>query len=280
LPIHVYTFTANFTNIVGNATENIAMREIMTVHAQNQIDWSAQLVTGQVEYFPERVSVSLVLPYGDDGSKFKSATASFDQYLSNRTDLSVLAHGYESYPNYANYLTVTSADAKVTEPSGIFSILGSRLIPKTVFAAGDTIEKLVDGVIEGIAISRSHLNLTGTQIVSETPVSNLDSNNQSSAHPAWRSTLWHVIQVGEWTEPLDAEDHKTTAEAFLKLLDPLKELSPGGGAYFNEAHYLEPEWEETYFGSHYPKLLEAKSKYDPTHLFDCWKCVGWRGQNE
>lgn len=71
-----------------------------------------------------------------------------------------------------------------------------------------------------------------------------------------------------------------TTDAFLELLEPLKELSPGGGAYGNEAHYLEPEWETTFWGNNYAKLLEVKYAYDPTHLFDCWRCVGWRGAEE
>lgn len=162
-------------------------------HAENQAEWSAQLVTGQLEYFPEKIAISMVLLYGDNGSKLRSASASFAEFLSNRTDLSVSANEYKSYPNYANYLTVTAADAKVTEPSGIFSILASRLIPRTVFDASGTIHELVEGVIQGIATARSHLNLTGTQIVLETPVSNLDKNQMSSAHPAWRDALWHVI---------------------------------------------------------------------------------------
>jgi FAD/FMN-containing dehydrogenase len=282
LPIHTYTFTANFTgaDYNSNATKNVALREIMTAHAQNQIDWSAQLVTGQIEYFAERFTVGLVLVYGDDGSKLKSATASFAQFLNNRTDLSVSENGYNYYANYASYLSVTAADAKVTEPSGIFSLLGSRLIPRKVFTASDSIDELVDGVLHGIAVSRSLLNLTGTQIVPETPVTNLDSNQASSANPAWRDALWHVIHVGEWLEPLEDDVLQKTANGFLEMLEPLKKLSPGGGAYLNEAHYLEPDWQQTYFGSHYPKLLKVKDKYDPTHIFDCYKCVGWRGEEE
>lgn len=280
LPIHTYTFTANFTGDTSDATQNVALREILTAHAENQAEWSAQLVTGQLEYFPEKIAISMVLLYGDNGSKLRAASASFAEFLSNRTDLSVSAHEYTSYPDYANYLTVTAADAKVTEPSGIFSILASRLIPRTVFVASETIDELVEGVIQGIATARSHLNLTGTQIVLETPVSNLDKNQMSSAHPAWRDALWHVIHVGEWIEPLEAGEQANVAEAFLQILEPLKKLSPGGGAYFNEAHYLEPDWEQTYFGSNYPRLLEAKNQYDPTHMFDCWKCVGWRGEHE
>ncbi|KAJ5637058.1 FAD binding domain-containing protein [Penicillium lividum] len=282
LPIHTYTFTADFTNAGAhtNATKNVALREILTAHAKSQIEWSAQLVTGQVEYFPEKLAVSLVLPYGDNGSKLKSATANFARFLSNRTDLSVSENGYNSYSNYADYLSVTSADAKVTEPSGIFSILGSRLIPTKVFADSNAIDQLVEGVLQGIATSRSLLNLTGTQIVSETPVSNSNADESSAVNPAWRDALWHVIHVGEWLEPLEDHVLKSTADGFLELLDPLKELSPGGGAYLNEAHYLEPDWEQTYFGPFYGRLLDVKNHYDPTHIFDCWKCVGWRGETE
>ncbi|KAJ5725465.1 FAD binding domain-containing protein [Penicillium malachiteum] len=282
LPIHTYTFTANFTNATPetNATENVALREILTEHAQRQIGWSSQLITGQIEYFPEKLAVSLVLVYGDNGSKLKAATADFDKYLSNRTDLSVSENGYNSYTNYAQYLSVTAADAKVTEPSGIFSLLSSRLIPTKVFTDPKTIDELVEGVLQGIATARSLLDLSGTQIVCETPLTNANADESSAVNPAWRDALWHVIHVGEWLEPMDDSLLKSTAEGILHTVDPLKALSPGGGAYLNEASYLEPDWEQTYFGSFYDRLLEVKNQYDPTHIFDCWKCVGWRGESE
>jgi len=276
LPIHAYNFDANFTGV--NATQTL--REIMTAHANSQIEWSAQLVTGQIEYFPGKVSVGMNLPYGDDGSKLKSATAAFDHFLRNRTDLGVTQAGYTSYATYTDFLAVTAADARKTEPAGIFSQLASRLIPREVFTTPQTVEALVDGVVEGILKARSLINLTGTQVVLETPVTNLDSNNMTSALPAWRNALWHVIHVGEWEKPLAPEVLENATSGFLQLLDPLKALSPGGGAYFNEAHYGEPSWEETFFGANYDRLLEIKNKYDPTHIFDCFKCVGWRGEQE
>jgi FAD/FMN-containing dehydrogenase len=282
LPIHVFTFNANFSNPESDTdtAKNVALREILAAHAHSQIDWSAQLVTGQLEYFPEKLELSLVLPYGDDGTKLRSATDSFRQFLSNRTDLCVSANDYQSYADYATYLSVTGADAKVTEPSGISSLLASRLIPRTVFDNPATIDELVEGVVEGIATARSLLNLSGTQIVLETPVSNLDLTQASAANPAWRNSLWHVIHVGQWLHPLEDTVLEATAQGFLKMLDPLKKLSPGGGAYLNEAHYMEPDWQQTYFGSFYDRLAGVKKKYDPTHIFDCYKCVGWRGMEE
>lgn len=117
-------------------------------------------------------------------------------------------------------------------------------------------------------------------MVFETPVSSPDSNQVTSVLPAWRSALWHVIHVGEWVEPLAPATLESATAGFLQMLDPLKKLSPGGGAYFNEAHYREPDWQETFFGMNYNRLLEIKNQYDPTHMFDCWKCVGWRGEQE
>ncbi|PYI02677.1 FAD binding domain-containing protein [Aspergillus sclerotiicarbonarius CBS 121057] len=282
LPIHTYTFIANFTNVgyYSNASENVALREIITAHARNQLDWSRQLVSGQVEYFPEKFAIGLVLPYGDNGAKLRAATREFAAFLDNRTDLAVQQKGYTSYASYVDYLAVTAARAKVTEPPGIFSLLATRLIPRDVFMDARRIDQLVDGVLEGIATARSLLNLSGTQVVSETPVTNLDKGQLSSVNPAWRDAIWHVIHAGEWVEPMGEEELGHTTAGFLDMLQPLKRLSPGGGAYLNEAHYLEPEWQETYFGEFYERLLQVKRMYDPTHLFDCYKCVGWRGEDE
>lgn len=283
VPIHTYNFAANLT--VGNSTdgtvENKALREIMMSHASHQLEWSSALVTGQVDYSLDQLSFGLVLPYGDDGAKMRSTTASFVEFLRNRTDVSIIEDEYNSYDNYTNYITVTELDAVNTEPAGIFSLLSSRLIPRKVFEQTGTRDYLVDRIIEGmVTASNLGMNRTGAQVVLESPLTNPDSNNTTSVIPAWRDAIWHVIYVGEWHEPLTPNVQKSAAQGLLDIVEPLKQLSPGGGAYLNEAHYLEPEWQETFFGVNYKRLLEIKNKYDPTHMFDCWRCVGWRGEAE
>ncbi|TAQ86744.1 hypothetical protein B7494_g4944 [Chlorociboria aeruginascens] len=278
LPIHTYNFEANFAG--NNSNQKNALREILIAHANNQIEWSAQLVTGSVDYYADKVSFGLVLPYGDDGSKLKSAIASFVQYVNDQSNIIVLESNYTTYATYTDYLAFTAADARKTEPAGIFSLLASRLMPRDLFTTPQKVDSLVDAVIEGIEKAASLLSLAATQVVFETPVSNLDSNQKTSALPAWRDALWHVIHVGEWEEPLAPAVLENVTGTFLQMLDPLKELSPGGGAYFNEAHYREPDWEETFFGANYNRLLQIKNMYDPTHIFDCWKCVGWRGEQD
>jgi FAD/FMN-containing dehydrogenase len=279
VPIHTYNFVAKFTGT--NSSQQQALRTILTAHANNQIEWSSQLITGSGNYAPYGVELGLVLPYNDDGSKLKAATVSFAQLVSNITDVAVLESNYTSYATYTNYLVFSAADAVSTEPAGIFSLLASRLMPRQLFSTAETIDSLISGVISGIEkASTLLLYRTAVQIVFETPVSNPDTDHKTSALPAWRDAIWHVIHVGEWYEPLAPSALEQTTDVFLEILEPLKKLSPGGGAYFNEAHYGEPDWETTFFGENYGRLLQIKNRYDPTHIFDCWKCVGWRGEQE
>ncbi|KJX92272.1 hypothetical protein TI39_contig5879g00002 [Zymoseptoria brevis] len=268
LPIHVFTSNAKLTGTDPDS----ALRGILIAHVTHRLEWSAQLLTGQLEYFSDKVKLSLVLPYADDGTKLKRATNSIRQLLSNRTDIAITMNRYDSYSSYASYLSITAADAKVTEPSGISTSLASRLIPRKIFAEPETIDELVEGVLHGIVTARRLLNLTGPQIVLETPVSNPDWAHATSANPAWRDSLWHVIHAGEWVGSLDESEVQTAADGFLKMLDPLRALTPGDGAYLNEAHYLEPNWKQTFFGSLYDRLAAVRNTYNPSHLFDFYKC--------
>lgn len=277
LPIHTYNFVAEFAG--SNATKQQALRTLVTAHANHQLNWSAELITGQGEYAPTGASFDFLLPYNDDGSKLKAATASFASFVNSVAGVSVIQNNYTSYATYVDYLSYSTADARSTEPAGIFSLLSSRLIPRHLFTTSQSLEEMVEGVVYGIEKARTLLPRTATQVVMETPLSNPDANS-TAALPAWREAIWHVIHVGEWEELLSPDVQETATNGFLEMLEPLKKLTPGGGAYVNEAHWGEAEWKETFFGEHYAKLLDVKSMYDPTHIFDCWKCVGWRGENE
>jgi FAD/FMN-containing dehydrogenase len=76
--------------------------------------------------------------------------------------------------------------------------------------------------------------------------------------------------------PVDASEKEL--EANFKLvtdkLEPLRQATPGSGAYMNEAHSRAPQWKEDFFGENYAKLLEIKKKWDPNGLLRCNRCVG------
>ncbi|KAF2169295.1 hypothetical protein M409DRAFT_52554 [Zasmidium cellare ATCC 36951] len=103
-----------------------------------------------------------------------------------------------------------------------------------------------------------------------------DDAKTSSVTPAWRTALWHVIALDEW----DPNEDQATIEAEFKkthdIIQPLIKLTPGSGAYQNEADTFETDPIGAYWGQdNYNKLLSIKQKYDPSNVLTCWHCVGW-----
>lgn len=278
--INVFSFTANFTQ---NGTESINWRvleEVLTQHATYQPTWSNNNVSGHAYYWPNLVDLYLVLP-SNNVTALKSLTSAFSGFLNNHTGLSVIQSTYTTYNTYTDFLTLTNAIAAEITPGGIFDILASRLIPRSLFETASSVSSLIDAVIEGLKTGYKliHAETCLVQIIMTTPA-NTHNGNETSANPAWRSALWHLIQTGGWYDKLSVANETALVEGWLDTVTPLKELTPGGGCYVNEGHYLEPEWQETFWGSNYAELLRVKRKYDPTHFFDCYKCVGWKGQSE
>jgi hypothetical protein len=50
-------------------------------------------------------------------------------------------------------------------------------------------------------------------------------------------------------------------------LNGLRDFAPDTGAYLNEAHWSEPNWQQAFWGTNYPRLAQIKTKYDPNGLF-------------
>lgn len=59
----------------------------------------------------------------------------------------------------------------------------------------------------------------------------------------------------------------------------LEGLTPGSGAYLNEADPNQIDWQHAFYGDNYDNLLAIKRKYDPDNRFYALKAVGsnaWR----
>jgi FAD/FMN-containing dehydrogenase len=72
----------------------------------------------------------------------------------------------------------------------------------------------------------------------------------------------------------DTELGAVRARQVGKAMDVIRALTPGGGAYVNEADYFEPDWQESFWGGNYPRLREIKQRYDPANIFRVHHGVG------
>jgi FAD/FMN-containing dehydrogenase len=59
-----------------------------------------------------------------------------------------------------------------------------------------------------------------------------------------------------------------------KSMNELRKIAPDAGSYVSESNYFEPSWQQSFWGSNYPRLQGVKKKYDPDGLFFVHHGVG------
>lgn len=58
------------------------------------------------------------------------------------------------------------------------------------------------------------------------------------------------------------------------IMPKVEAVTPGSGAYVNEADFRQPNYQDVFWGDNYKDLLEVKEKWDPEHFFFVPKGVG------
>jgi FAD/FMN-containing dehydrogenase len=57
------------------------------------------------------------------------------------------------------------------------------------------------------------------------------------------------------------------AGALEQAMNEIRKIVPNTGSYFLEGNFFDQNWQESFWGPNYPKLLAIKDKYDPDGLF-------------
>lgn len=144
---------------------------------------------------------------------------------------------------------------------------GGRLIPRSLVERNNSdLTAAFRSIIEDGA---------GVTTVSLSVSKSVAGDVYNAVLPAWRDTLLDVVIDTEWdfTAPLSAMValQRRMTEVYIPTLAA---LTPGGGCYLNEADFLEPNWQETFYGSNYNRLREIKRKFDPEDVFYAPTAVG------
>ena len=170
------------------------------------------------------------------------------------------------YPNFAE-----SYDKLLPQSYSTNNSLGGRLIPRslvqndlsslinTMRTMADDCSNLGVWVINGVAGNVTHAR------VGNSPASN-------SVLPAWRHSLFQMNFGVGWPATANWDTMLSAVRLLGKWQGLLREITPGGGTYMNEATFDYPHWKEDFFGENYEALLAVKEKYDPNHLL--WNIGG------
>jgi hypothetical protein len=282
VPINVYSFQASFPS-PGNGpldiTESKAHKDIIRALARNQTLFAEHGVAGYNFILPDHMVSLQILP-STDTAAIKTLTSQWSNFLTSYPGLNVTESKYYTFDKFSEWHKFTQTPAVARNgPVGVGISESGRFLPKSLFQTDADIEKIVDAVVTAMQFSFTNRGGGSAQLYATGPFNQPD-NSRTGVNPAWRTAMWEVIMGGIWTSNTPINVRTQIQNTISAAIQPFKALTPGGSCYVNEGDWMEENWQQTFFGSNYDRLLQIKQRYDPTGLLNCWKCVGWTGYDE
>ncbi|KAK3370591.1 hypothetical protein B0H63DRAFT_318484 [Podospora didyma] len=92
--------------------------------------------------------------------------------------------------------------------------------------------------------------------------------NESSVNPRFRSVSNKLITLVPVSGNAPLAEKAAAQRKLTYVIDgALKAAAPNGAAYINEADPYIPNWQEVFWGTNYPALLNLRKKWDPSSVF-------------
>lgn len=224
-----------------------------------------------------------ILPSGTYGlAKLKNLTQNYQSLLQKYPGLSITQNEYLTFDHQTDFINYTVPMALRNTPVGYAEIIAGRFAPRSLFRGPNNKTTLVNSFVKGLQDSQNIYDIakpTPAQIYSTGPFNHPDGS-MTGVNPAWRDELWEIVYAGGWVKGTSQTLQDRISNGVNSAMDNIRNITPGGGCYMNEAHPLEADWQTAFFGANYDRLLSIKQRYDPTTFFNCWKCVGWTGAAE
>jgi len=155
---------------------------------------------------------------------------------------------------------------------GVGSLPGNRLFPRGNWEDPDKFEKTF------AAIRKSSMDGKSMGGYHQAPRNRMNVDNAVSS--GFRNVITFLIAaslINNGENATGADTGKAVDVLINDVLGPWRAVSPEsdfGGSYLNEANVMEPNWQESFYGIQYPRLLELKKKWDPKSVFYATTAVG------
>ncbi|ORY15247.1 hypothetical protein BCR34DRAFT_478065 [Clohesyomyces aquaticus] len=281
VPLNVYSFQAHWAIPASgfDITQSKVHRDVVTALARNQTLFAEQGIAGYNFLLPDHMVSLQILP-SNDTKAIQSITSQWHDFLTNYPGINITDNTYHVFPKFSEWHKFSETPSIARNgPVGLGLQESGRFLPKKLFNSETKIASIVNAVVNAMQFSYTNKGGGSAQLYATGPLNQPD-NSKTGVNPAWRDSMWEVIMGGIWTSNTPLNDRVQIQNTISASIQPFKALTPGGGCYMNEGDWMEGNWQQTFFGSNYDKLLAIKKRYDPTGLFNCWKCVGWNGYQD
>ncbi|PGH10691.1 hypothetical protein AJ80_07447 [Polytolypa hystricis UAMH7299] len=164
------------------------------------------------------------------------------------------------FPSFIDYTRAFLADPNIATNN----VDASRLLTADVLTKRP--DKIVDLLFDNPAYGAG-FNFIGKVDAKE--------RDNTAVHPIWKESRAVFSMSADWKDDAPLDVKRRMKQDLVRISERLGELvGEDGGTYVNEANPYEPDWENTFWGSKYKRLLRIKRRIDPTNLFICNRCVG------
>lgn len=220
---------------------------------------------------PNGIDYEFVMqPFFAPGKTVDETIALLAPWFSRLREVGIIVH--PRITSYSNFLDAFYGEFILERVMVGTVSQGSRLIPRNVFSDRNALDRTFAAIRKNLEHGRPIL------AYNMAPDLKRIGNPDNAVNPAWREALAHVITHVTWdpTWPVAqiAKARRDFTNGDMKLL---RDATPGSGAYLSEADPEEPDWQQSFYGDKYAKLLEIKNRYDPRGLFYAMRGVGSEG---
>ncbi|KAI1496234.1 FAD binding domain-containing protein [Biscogniauxia marginata] len=256
------SISAAYMTVIKNGTNEDALYSSLGTFLQSLpelVDAGAWVV------FVATPQVFLIMPAMAPGLH----PTELDGYLQpfmDKMDQAGLVYDYSS-AEYPDFLAGYRHNSATSTWNVSDNNLGGRLIPRELVNDNSSTEALV----EAIRYISSETIMSG---VAFNVANGVASADDVAVNPYFRKTLFSAT-LGTAIDYTNFDLNKAAQDKLTYDLVPkLKALTPNGAAYLNEADFQEPDFQTTFYGDHYAKLLSIKQTYDPQDIFYARTAVG------